>query len=656
MRPVKSDTDTDPQCRNSPRHSESNGASSFGCRHAKCAETNSPPSVPASQPAETDPSEDRLQHALTLLQRGLLYDAGALCAALLQQNPQHAGALHLSGVIAMRNGDPTRALAWLERAVSLRPDCVAALRDLGSALFAANQPAEALRMFEQAIALAPDDAEAHYNRATALSHLGRYVDALASYDVAIARRPEQAVLHNGRAATLWRLRRHDEALAGCAQAIALLPAYAEAHFNRATMLATLGHYEAALASYDAAVALQPDQAIVLNGRGATLCQMQRYQAALVDYERAIALAPAYVEAHANRALTLLRLRHYGDALAAYDRTIALSAEAAQRDPAQAPRHARSLWEQSLCLLQRGDYTRGWQQYEWRKRLDEPMGKRDFVHPEWLGQQPIAGRTLFIHSEQGLGDAIQFCRYARLAAARGARVVLAVYKPLQRLLRTLGPDITIIGADDVPPTVDLHCPMLSLPLAFGTTLTTIPAAMPYLAADPVAVTIWQARLATLPGIRVGLCWAGAPRPENPVAHATDQRRSITLAQYAPLAAVRGVSFVSLQKGAAAAQAATPPAGLSLHDWTAELHDFADTAALIAALDLVITVDTAVAHAAGALGKPVWILNRYDNCWRWLTDGSDSPWYPSARLWRQPAPGDWDSVIDGVTTALRAWVGA
>jgi len=215
-------------------------------------------------------------------------------------------------------------------------------------------------------------------------------------------------------------------------------------------------------------------------------------------------------------------------------------------------------------------------------------------------------------------------------------------------------VTLLSQGDVVPPFDVYCPLMSLPLACGTTQVTIPADVPYLFANPDAAAHWREHLADRQGLRVGLCWAGDPRPDQPDSHALDRRRSLPLAAFTPLASIPGVAFVSLQKGPPAAQAASPPPGLALHDWTEGLEDFADTAALVAALDLVITADTSVAHLAGALGKPVWILNRFDACWRWLMGRTDSPWYPTARLFRQPTPGDWDSVIAAVATALRELV--
>ena len=228
--------------------------------------------------------------------------------------------------------------------------------------------------------------------------------------------------------------------------------------------------------------------------------------------------------------------------------------------------------------------------------------------------------------------------------------MSVQDPLICLLQRMDPAIRVIGRRQQPAAFDYHCPMMSLPLAVGTALDTIPSQVPYLSADPEQSAAWRKRVAALPGRKIGLVWAGAPRPEHPRDISVDPWRSITLDHYAPLATIPGLCLISLQKGDAAAQAHTPPDGMVVHDWTAELHDFADTAALVHALDLVISVDTAAAHLAGALGKPVWVLNRYDQCWRWLSDRTDSPWYPTARLFRQPAMGDWAWVIEQVRCAL------
>jgi len=365
---------------------------------------------------------------------------------------------------------------------------------------------------------------------------------------------------------------------------------------------------------------------------------------MASYEQALAHDPTMVQALVNRASLLAMRGQHEAALEGY-------ARAREVQPDSADAH----WNEALSRLASGDYASGWRQHEWRWRTNAMRAlERVYPQPLWLGETPLAGRTILLHGEQGYGDMLQFCRYAPLVAALagpGANVVLEVPIHLARLLRTMpGPQL-VIPQTEAPPAFDVHCPLLSLPLALGTTLETIPAVVPYLFADPDQERAWRIRLAALPGLRVGLVWGGNPRPDDPVATAIDPRRSIALARLAPLGAVPGVSFVSLQKGDRATEAKAPPPGMVLHDWTDELWDFADTAALIAGLDLVISVDTSVVHLAGALGKPVWVLNRYDACWRWLHGRTDSPWYPTARLFGQPSYGDWDSVIAEVAAALR-----
>jgi hypothetical protein len=304
----------------------------------------------------------------------------------------------------------------------------------------------------------------------------------------------------------------------------------------------------------------------------------------------------------------------------------------------------------------GDLARGWAAYEWRWRTARFAARAGrFAQPPWLGAEAPAGKTILLHAEQGFGDTLQFCRYAAPVAARGARVVLEVARPLARLMATLDGVAAVVAEGDELPAFDLHCPLMSLPLAFGTTLETVPPPA-RLVPVPERVAAWQLRLAAVEGIRVGLVWAGSSNKTYPEGRAIDRRRSITLDHYLPLAAVAGVSFVSLQKGEAALRGAAPPPGMALLDATDGLADFADTAALVAALDLVISVDTAVAHLAGSLGKPVWILTQFDADWRWLAGRLDSPWYPTARLFRQPEIGDWASVIADVVAALRVCVGA
>jgi hypothetical protein len=297
----------------------------------------------------------------------------------------------------------------------------------------------------------------------------------------------------------------------------------------------------------------------------------------------------------------------------------------------------------MALLAAGEMAEGWKEYEWRWRTPLMFAvRRRFTQPAWDGG---GGGTLLIHAEQGLGDTLQFCRYATLAAARGARVILEVQAPLVRLLRSLPGAGAVIARGEALPDFDVHAHMLSLPHIFGTTLETISAATPYLTADPADSETMRIRLGQKTGLRVGLVWAGNSYASVPEMAAVDRRRSLAPEHLAPLLDIPEIDFISLQKGGKA------PAAFGLTDFMDEMRDFADTAALVENLDLVISVDTSVAHLAGALGKPVWLLNRFDAEWRWLDGRTDSPWYPGMRIFRQDKPGDWDGVIAAVAGALR-----
>jgi len=634
---------------------------------------------------------DTLAEGAALQQRGRLAEAEAIYRGLLQRHPGSADALYRLGLLLAQGERLTEAVEmfaaalliapgfaplWSEQAaaqmrldrfeaavvsydrlIALRPDDAEAFNNRGAALLHLARPADALASFDAALAERPDLAAALCNRGNALLALGRVAEALASYDRTLAVQPNLAQAALNRAEALQRLGRPAEALAGYDQAIAAAPGLVNAHYNRGNLLQTLDRHAEAIASFDAALTLLPGHADAACNRAISLQALGRLDAALAGYEHALAHRPTMVSPLIGRASLLGMHGRYQEALDDYARA-----------RASAPDNADVHWNEALCRLGMGDFAGGWREHEWRWRTDwlRPA-VRHYTQPLWLGETSLAGRTILLHGEQGFGDVLQFCRYAPLVAALGApdggatgaatpaNVVLEVPYLLARLIRSMPGPQRVIARNEPTSEFDLHCPLLSLPLALGTTLETIPASIPYLAADPDQERAWRIRLAGLPGLRVGLVWAGNPRAGIPAASAIDRRRSIALARLAPLGAVPGVSFVSLQKGDRGAEAKAPPPGLALHDWTDELWDFADTAALIAGLDLVISVDTAVVHLAGALGKPVWVLNRYDACWRWLHGRTDSPWYPTARLFRQSSYGDWDSVIAEVAAALRERAG-
>ncbi|MDR3511696.1 MAG: tetratricopeptide repeat-containing glycosyltransferase family protein [Caulobacteraceae bacterium] len=449
---------------------------------------------------------------------------------------------------------------------------------------------------------------------------------------------------------LLRAGRFVEAEAVCRRILAGRPGHAETLNNLANILEELDRKAEAEVAYRQAIEARPDFAAAHYNLGLLLQAERRLEAAEAAYRDALAVRPDLVQAHNNRGAALRDLRRLDEALAAFEAAVRLR-----------PDYADAQFNLAMCRLAMGDYARGWAQYEWRWRIRQAWAARP-APPQlpWLGREPVAGQTILLRAEQGLGDTLQFCRYAPLVADLGARVVLEVQPGLERLLARLAGVGQVVTQGGRWPAFDRHAPLMSLPLALGTELESVPAATPYLSADPEAAAQWGRRLAGPPGLRVGLVWAGASRPDQPIAAGVDRRRSLSLDALAPLAAVRGARFFSLQKGVAAGQLADAARrgwdGPAIADHTAALNDFADTAALVANLDLVISCDTSVAHLAGAMGKPVWILSRFDGCWRWLSGRDDSPWYPTARLFRQAAPGDWPEVVARVAAALAERVGA
>jgi tetratricopeptide (TPR) repeat protein len=579
--------------------------------------------------------------AAVLTALGRMQDALASHDLALQQDPALPQAHANRAEVLLALSRHAEAITSYDRALALRPDHTGNWLRHGDALQALGRPQEALSSYDRALDCDTANAVAWLNRGVSLEALDRLEDAADSYHRAVALQPDNARAHANRGNALHGLDRHVAAIDCYDRAIALGLEDAPVWFSRGNALQALDRHEDALASFDRALALRSDYVAALNNRGNSLRALSQYDAAIDSYRRALAVDPQSRLARINQGNVLQILNRHDDALVCYDTVLTAD-----------PEHLDARWNGALCRLALGDFAQGWRDFEWRDRLT--MGIRPFAEPLWLGQPEIAGRTILLHAEQGLGDTLQFCRYAPLLAARGARVVLETQQPLQRLLTTLQGVERIVARGDALGAFDLQCPLMSLPLAFGTTPETIPAAVPYLHADPRVAARWRARLAALPGVKIGLVWAGNPRSFNWIAAEMDRRRSITLARFAPLALVGGISLISLQKDAAGAQAREPPSGMTIHDWTDELTDFADTAALVQTLDLVIGVDTSVVHVAGALGKPVWILNRYGACWRWLRERSDTPWYPTARLFRQPRAGDWAAVMAQVCGALPEFV--
>jgi len=470
----------------------------------------------------------------------------------------------------------------------------------------------ALKYLERALLLNNGIPFVYFNKAIALHRLGRLRDALSQYDKAISIKQD----------------------------------YSEAYCNRGVVLNELQEFQPALDSLSKAIALNHSNSEAYYNRGLSLQNLKKTDAALLSYKNAILLNPGYAEAYNNCGVLLQEQNLSEDALKHYARAALLK-----------PDYAKAQWNCSIVQLLSGDYEKGWANYEWRWRTNEIPKHVDrvFSEPLWLGRESLQGKTILLYSEQGLGDTLQFCRYAKLVADQGATVILEIEKPLQNILSGLEGVSQLIVTGDELPNFDFQCPLMSLPHAFRTTLETIPTHIPYIKTNSDKVAYWGGKLRPSDKLKIGLVWSGGFRPNHPNIWSVNERRNIQLQHFSLLKDL-DVDLYSLQKGEPAQSdykllRATGWDGPNIIDYTDELNDFADTAALIQNLDLIISVDTSTAHLAAALGKPVWILNRFDTCWRWLLIRDDSPWYPSVKLFRQKNAGDWLDVMTRVKSSLK-----
>jgi tetratricopeptide (TPR) repeat protein len=545
-------------------------------------------------------------------------------------HPQHATNLSNRGDTLVNLGRFDEALASYERALAIEVSAVT-LHNRGIALHHLRRLEAALASFDQALALDPHYAQAYISRGTVLHDLFRFEESLASHDRSLSLRTLPNAL-TARAHTLRALGRYEEALESCDRALRLRPNFIDVLDRRGSILREMKHLDESLSCFDRLILLDPHHAFAHNNRGNTLRDMDRLDEALASYERALSLQPTLVEAMTNRGVVLNILGRFDLAMAAFQQALSLT-----------PNLPEPHWNQAITWLLHGDFQRGLPEYEWRlKKLEVLSVVRNFPQPRWNGED-LTNKTILLHCEQGLGDTVQFARYVPLVAARGGQIILEVQKPLQRLVTTLGGASQIIARGDPLPAFDLQCPLLSLPMVFGTRVDTIPSRVPYLQAPPDACAMWQARLGKNLRPRIGLTWAGNPK------NTRDRERSMSFRELAPLLDV-DATFVSLQKDVSLADEAELKDTPNILRVSDDLLDFTDTASLVANLDLVISVDTSVAHLAGALGKPVWIMVTHLPDWRWMLDREDSPWYSSARIFRQDATRKWSSLVGRVREAL------
>jgi len=605
---------------------------------------------------------------------GDLAGAERIYREILSGTASHVGALHLLSVVMVHTKRWEDGVALLDRALAIEPNFWEAHNNRGNALKELGRFDEAFESFDRAIAIKPDFAEAYSNRGVALEELGRLDEALANFDEAIRFDANYAAAHYNRGNTLREMERFDEALASFDQALAIRPNHADAFDSRGLVLVEMKRYDealacfdnaiaiapnvvdfhihrgatlkktkrwiAALASFDRVLALKADCAETLNHQGFALLELGRLEEALTSFDRALAIAPNFAEAHNNRGNALKESKRLNEAIASYERALSIEPD---RVEAQA--------NKALSLLLAGHFESGWKLNEGRKRKAEPIGRfssNAVAAPLWSGIEPLVGRTLFVYWEQGLGDTIQFCRFAKLAEQRGAKVIFSVQNRLRKLLSSLSPTIEFFDERRAPDQFDYHCPLFRLPLAFQTTLDTIPADAPYLHAEPGRAAEWRDRLGG-EGFKIGVAWQGNK------AGRVDIGRSFALAEFLPLSRVPKVRLISLQKNDGAEQLRDPPEGMNIEtfgeSFDAGEDAFLDTAAMMANLDLVVTSDTSVAHLAGALGRPVWVLLKHVPDWRWMLDRSDSPWYPTMRLFRQSERGDWSGPFSEVERVVR-----
>lgn len=579
--------------------------------------------------------------ALKCHQTGDFPKAETLYRLALKEQPEHIDSLHMLGVLHAQTGRSIDAVELISRVLQHTPEDTTALANLANTLNLLHRHEEALPCLDRLTSLNPGNVEAHVSRADALRGLGRHEASLAAADTALRLDPSHLRGRIARSNALRRLNRFDEALAGLEAVLTIRPDYPEAENDRGNVLFDLRRFDEALSCFDHALALRPRYADACFNRANTLRAMHRFEEALEAYDELIEAGNASAEALNNRGATLEMLGRYQDAGSSY--------AAAQRAD---PGHVMAHLNDALCALLQGDLARGWPLYRWRKHAPEAhMAGRKHDSPEWDGQTALSGKRILLLSEQGLGDSIQFCRFALPLARQGAEVILEAWPSLASLMSRVEGVSQIIPHGEPLPSADFHVWLLDLPGLLGIHLDNIPAQLPYIHVNHTLARTFSKRLTETQAEhrpRVGLVWSGNAK------HSNDHKRSLALEKLSPLLSMNA-DFVSLQPEL---RERDLPffADSRIIDLRDALPDFEETAAAISALDLVISVDTSVAHLAAALDKPVWLMLPAKPDWRWLLARDDSPWYPGMRLFRQPRHDDWDSVVSSLCAALAEHMGA
>jgi len=546
-------------------------------------------------------------------------------------------ALYYFGSAQLKKGLFDQAIESFKQSISKGGEFFEALHNLATAQAHIGDLKSAINNYQKCLRFGNLSHELFYNIARIFDDLKQYEDAIAYYDKALGIKPDYAAAWSNKGLTLHELKRFDEAIAHYDKALDLNPDYAESWSNKGLTLHELKRFDEAIAHYDKALDLKPDYAEGWSNKAVTLHALKRFDEAIAHYDKALDLKPDYAEGWSNKGVTLHELKCYVEAITHYDKALSLK-----------PDHHEASWNKSLSMLLHGDFERGLPLYESRwqvAKVSEIAGKRLFDKPTWLGKESLQHKTILLYGEQGFGDFIQFCRYGKLVADLGAKVILEVPKPLAGLMKALDGISQLVIKGEELPFIDYQCPLLSLPLALKTTLSNILANASYLAADPNKVAKWKLKLGERSKKRIGLVWSSMSSFKD------DSKRSLMLIDLIKALPPERFEYICLQKELKDCDREFFESYKNIRFFGNELEDFSDTAALIENLDLVISTCTSVPHLSAALGKQTWILLSYVPDWRWLLGRDDSPWYPAVKLYRQLAIGDWSSVLNKVNLDLN-----
>lgn len=603
---------------------------------------------------------------------GDLFEAKKYYEKIFEIDPLHFDSLYLSSAIAVQENKIELAIDFLNRALTINTTHIDTLFNLAVLLEQIGESGKALLKYELLNNLQQNHVQSQYNYGSLLAKLGDIPKAISVFKKVIELQPDLLEARINFEKLLWSQSRqvdltssnnndfiqaHNKGLSLLEKnlfsaaieyfdkALKMQPRSFEGHHNKGMALEKMGRLQEALGCYQKAIEYCPDSSRTLNNIGNTYRELNYLQEAIQSLEKAIEFDPNYAEAHSNLGWTLFRLQEYQRSKECFNTAIKIN-----------PNLSPAIFNLSLCQLTLGEFDEGWVNYE--ERMKQPLYQKKIDphnKPQWSGRESIEGKIIYVYAEQGLGDTVQFCRYIKLLADRGANVLFEPQIQLYELLKNLDGVTQLLEPGQIIPAYDYHCALMSLPLAFRTNLDTVPNALPYIVANENKRSYWKDKLAVISGPKIGLVWSGGFRPNNPELWGVNQRRNISFADLS-LLNIKGLQFFSLQKGETAEAELQNGRGNfwnenNLYNYVDELQDFSDTAGLIDQLDLVISVDTSTAHLAGAMGKPVWILNRYDGCWRWLSEGDTSAWYPNARIFRQKISGDWSDPIQAIKNALH-----